>query len=154
MILQLEQNSGRLNRLAGHYGAQLVTKEWMQPTNGLHEIFLATVKQQNLASSPFVCVYPVHRPDKQWTLLAINKHPRRTARLNVQFNLSRAERAVTFAGQVELIQFSPQQYAWHDAGPNGHPIRSLPPRHFSRETSQFYDLPPYSLTVLRGKLPN
>ena len=154
MILQLEQNSERLNRLAGYYGAQLVTKEWMQSTNGLHEIFPATVKQQNLASPPFVCVYPMHRPDKQWALLAINKHARRTARLNVQFNLSRAERPVTFAGQVELIQFSPQQYAWHDAGPNGHPIRSLPPRHFSREASQFYDLPPYSLTVLRGKLPN
>src|SRR5947207_7713276 len=96
MILQLEQNSERLNRLAGYYGAQLVTKEWMQSTNGLHEIFPATVKQQNLASPPFVCVYPMHRPDKQWALLAHNKHPRRTARLNVQFNLSRAERPVTF----------------------------------------------------------
>jgi hypothetical protein len=72
----------------------------------------------------------------------------------VQFKLSDADYPVTFAGQVELIQFSPQQYAWHADGPNGHPIRSLPPVRFTQEASSFYDLPPYSLTVLRGKLPN
>ena len=154
MILQLERNGKRLNRLAGYYGAQLVTQEWMQPTKELHEIFPVTVKHRGAASSPFISVYAVHRPDKQWALLAINKHPKRTARLNVQFNVFGAERPVLFIGQVELIQFSPQQYAWHADGSNGHPNRSLPPRHFSREASPFYDLPPYSLTVLRGKFPD
>jgi hypothetical protein len=154
MMLQLNPKNDQLNRLSAYYAAQLIAKEWMQPTNETHEIFPVTLKQQRSTSQSAVTMYAVHRPDNQWALLAINKHPRRTARLNVQFNLSRAERPVTFAAQVELIQFSPQQYAWHDDGPNGHPIRSLPPRHFSREASQFYDLPPYSLTVLRGKLPD
>jgi len=154
MMLQLNPKNDQLNRLSAYYAAQLIAKEWMQPTNETHEIFPVTLKQQRSTSQSAVTMYAVHRPDNQWALLAINKHPRRTARLNVQFNLSRAERPVTFAAQVELIQFSPQQYAWHDDGPNGHPIRSLPPRHFSREASQFYDLPPYSLTVLCGKLPD
>jgi hypothetical protein len=143
-----------VNRLAGYYGAQLVAKEWMQPTNELHEIFPVTVSQLSSASSRLVSVYAVHRPDKQWALLAINKHPKRTARLNVQFNFSQAERPTRFAGQLDLIQFSPQQYTWHADGPNGHPLRSLPPEHFSREASSSYDLPPYSLTVLRGNLPS
>jgi hypothetical protein len=55
---------------------------------------------------------------------------------------------------VDVIQFSREQYVWHDDGPNGHPIRSLPPAHFTQEASSFYDLPPYSLTVLRGKFPD
>jgi F5/8 type C domain len=154
MILQLEKNSERLNRLAGYYGAQVITKEWMQPINEMHEIFPVTVKQQGSASSSPVSVYAVHRPDKQWALLAINKSSRRTARLNVQFKFSDADRPVTFAGQVDLIQFSPQQYAWRANGPNGHPARSLPPKHFSLEASSSYDLPPYSLTVLRGRVPD
>jgi hypothetical protein len=154
MILQLKRNGERLNRLAGYYGAQLVTKEWMQPTNELHEIFPVTVKQKGSASSSPVSVYAVRQPDKQWALLAINKQPKRTARLSVQFKSSDAQRPVTFAGQVELIQFSSQQYAWRSDGPNGHPIRSLPPARFTREASSTYELPPYSLTILRGKLPD
>jgi hypothetical protein len=140
--------------LAGYYGAQLVAKEWMQPTNELHAIFPVTVKQRSSASSRLVSVYAVRRPDKQWALLAINKNPKHTARLHVQFNFSEAKRSITFAEHVDVIQFSPQQYAWHADGPNGHPVRSLPPKHFSREAFSSYDLPPYSLTVLRGELPN
>jgi hypothetical protein len=154
MILQLERNSERLKRLAGYYGAQLVTQEWMQPNKELHEIFPVTVKHRGAASSPFISAYAVYRPDKQWALLAINKHPKRIGGLNVQFNFSGGDRPVTFAGQVEVIQFSPRQYAWHADGANGHPIRSLPPAHFTREASSTYELPPYSLTVLRGKLPD
>jgi hypothetical protein len=151
MILQLPRAGERLNRLAGYYCAQLVTEEWMQPGNELHEIFPVTVDPQSRKS--LVSVYAVHRPDKQWALLAINKNPRRAARLSVQFKFSGADRPVTFAGQVELIQFSSEQYAWHADGPNGHPLRSLPPKHFSREASSSYDLPPYSVTVLHGNLP-
>jgi hypothetical protein len=99
-------------------------------------------------------VYAVRRPDKQWALLAINKHPNRTAQLNVGFKIPGAPQLVPFRGQVEVIQFSRQQYAWHDDGPNGHPIRSFPPAHLTQKASSFYDLPPYSLTVLRGKVPD
>ena len=154
MMLQLNPKSDQLNRLSGYYTAQLITKEWMQPTNETQEIFPVTIKQTNSASSRIVTVYALRRADKQWSLLAINKHPKRAAVLNVRFNIHGAQQPAGFVGQVELIQFSRQQYAWHDDGPNGHPIRSLPPARFTREASSSYELPPYSLTVLRGKLPN
>jgi hypothetical protein len=165
MILQLNPKSDQLNRLSGYYAAQLLTKEWTQPTNEKHDIFPVTIKQikdgvhgvprpTKLKSSSPVTVYVVHRPDQQWALLAINKHPNRAARLNVQFNIPGTQQPVSFAGQVEVIQFSRQQYAWHDDGPNGYPIRSLPPARFTRKASSLYDLPPYSLTVLRGKVPD
>ena len=103
---------------------------------------------------PTVTAYAVRRPDKQWALLAINKNPKRVARLKVEFNIPGAKQPLSFVGQIEVIQFSRQQYAWHEDGPNGHPIRSLPPAQFTREASASYELPPYSLTVLRGSLPD
>ena len=153
MMLQLNPHNNQVNRLSAYYAAQLVTQEWMQPTSEPHEMFRATAKQAKPKSSPAVSVYAVHRPDKQWALLAINKHPNRTARLNVQFDVPGAHQPIDFVDQVEVIQFSRQQYTWHADGPNGHPIRSLPPARFTREGSSSCELPPYSLTVLRGKLP-
>ncbi len=154
MILQLNPKWDQLNRLSAYHAAQLITKEWMQPTSDSHDIFPVTIKQEKPTSSPAVTVYAVRRPDKQWALLAINKHPKHAAQLNVQFNIPGARQPVRFVGQVEVIQFSRQQYAWHDDGPNGHPTRSLPPARFTAEGSSTYELPPYSLTVLRGKVPD
>jgi hypothetical protein len=154
MILQLNPKGVQLNRLSAYYAAQLITKEWMQPISKPHDMFPVTIKQEKPTSSPAVTVYAVRRPDKQWALLAINKHPKHAAQLNLQFNIPGARQPVRFGGQVEVIQFSRQQYAWHDDGPDGHPIRSLPPARFTREGSSTYELPPYSLTVLRGKLPD
>jgi hypothetical protein len=152
MILQLNPNSDQLNRLSGYYAAQLINKEWMQPTNETHDIFRVTIKPSRPTLASVVSVYAVRRPDKQWSLLAINKDPRRTARLNVQFDLSEAQQQVSFAGDVDVIQFSREQYQWYNDGPNGYPIRSLQPMHFTKKAGASYDLPPYSLAVLRGKL--
>ncbi len=152
MMLQLRPKSDQLNRLSVYYATQLLTKEWMQPVNETHEMFRVTMNQTKPRSSSVVTAYAVRRPDKKWSLLAINKDPNRTARLGVEFNLPNANQPASFVGQVEVLQFSREQYAWHAAGPNGHPIRSLPPVRLTREAAS-YDLPPYSLTVLRGNLP-
>ena len=109
-------------------------------------------RRARLVPRPTVTAYAVRRPDKQWALLAINKDPKRAAQLNVEFTLPGAKQPLSFVGRVEVIQFSRQQYAWRDDGPNGHPIRSLPPAQYTREASASYQLPPYSLTVLRGRL--
>ena len=163
MMLQLNPNNDQLNRLSAYHAAQLITKEWMQPVNETHDLFPVTVTQRKdgvhgvtrpttpTSSSP-VTVYAVRRPDKQWALLAINKDGKRTARLDVQFNLVKAGQQVSLAGDVDVIQFSRKQYLWHDDGLNGYPLRSFPPAHVTQKAAQFYDLPPFSLTVLRGKL--
>jgi hypothetical protein len=154
MMLQLNPNTDQLNRLSGYHAAQLITKEWMQPTNEIHEIFPVTITGQKETSPRIITVYAVRRPDKQWALLAINKDPNRAARLAVQFKLPGTQRQVSFAGDVDVIQFSREQYVWHDDGPNGYPSRSLSPARFTRKASSLYDLPPYSLTILRGRLPD
>ena len=128
----------------------------MQPVNEPHEMFPVTIKEtkNGQRALPALTAYAVRRPDNQWALLAINKDPKRTAELNVQFKISHEQETVSFVGQVEVIQFSRAQYAWHAAGPNGRPIRSMPPTRFTREASAAYELPPYSLTILRGNVAN
>jgi hypothetical protein len=158
MMLQVNPNSDQLNRLSGYYAAQLLTQEWMQPTNETHEIFPVAINETKNgahgATRPTVTAYAVRRPDKQWALLAINKSPKRAAQLNVQFKIPGAQQPVSFVGKVETIQFSRAQYAWHADGPNGYPTRSLPPSHLTLEASSSCDLPPYSVTVLRGRVPD
>ncbi len=154
MMLQLNPNLDQLNPLSGYHAAQLINKEWMQPTNETQEIFPVTTKPIKPALSSVISVYAVRRPDKQWALLAVNKDPNRAVRLTAQFKFSNGQPQVSFAGDVDVIQFSREQYLWHDDGANGHPIRSLPAAHFARKASSFYELPPYSLTILRGRLPD
>jgi len=152
MMLQLNPNSDQLNQLSAYHAGQLINKEWMQLINETHDIFRVIIKPSASTRSSVVSVYAVRRPDQQWALLVINKDTTRSARLTVHFNLTETHRKVTFAGDVDVIQFSHEQYLWHDDGPNGRPLRSLPPTRFTQKASSFYDLPPYSLTVLRGGL--
>ncbi len=156
MMLQLNPKNDELNRLSAYHAARLLTKEWMQPVNEQHEIFPVAIKETKSDAQTVmrhtVTAYAVRRPDKQWALLAINKNPKRAAQLNVEFTLPGAKQPLSFTGQVEVIQFSRAQYAWRDNGSKGHPVRSLPPAQLTRDASGSYQLPPYSLTVLRGKI--
>ena len=149
MMLQMSAAGEKLNRLSTYYSAGMINKEWMQATNNAHEIFQVSIEPSDSAIS----VYAVRRPDKQWALLAVNKDPSRAAKLDMRFKFSGARPPVAFTGKIDIIQFSRQQYLWRDDGTNGRPIRSMPPAHFRREASPFYELPPYSLSVLRGHVP-
>ena len=147
MMLQLDGN--KLNRLSTYYSARLLTQEWMQPVDGLHTI-APVVWEQNKSA---VTAYAVHRPDNQWAILAINKDPRRSAALTTSFKLSTTRPPVAFSGKIDVIQFSRREYAWQQNGANGHPLRSLPPAHFQRDAASPCTLPPFSITILRGYLP-
>src|SRR5258708_20376397 len=106
MMLQLTPKSDQLNRLSTYYAAQLMTKEWMQPTKETHEIFTGTITEAKNGAHgvtrPTVTAYAVRRPDKQWALLAINKDPKRAAQFNVEF-IPGAKQSLSFVGQVQVI---------------------------------------------------
>jgi hypothetical protein len=146
MMLQLDNKRGALNRLATWYGARMLSHDWMQPVDRVHEVFEVTTSYSALT------VYALRRPDGQWALLAVNKDPRRTVLFHPEFQFAKAQGLVSFAGEVELIQFSAEQYLWKDDGPDGHPVRSRPPAQTRLPASIPCQLPPYSLSVLRGHL--
>ena len=156
MMLQLSPKGDQLNRLSAYYSAQLLMKEWMQAGKEPHDIFPVTINKKGNSNPGImrlaVTAYAVRRPDKQWALLLINKDPKRSAQVNVQFKIPGVQQLGSFVGKVETIQFSRAQYVWHADGPDGHPIRSLPPTYFTQDGLSSCELPPYSLSVLRGKI--
>ena len=146
MMLQMLNADKKLNRLSMYYSARLITKDWMQWVAETHEVYPVTIEPENAG----VTAYAVRRPDKQWALLTINKDPQRSAQLRVQFTSSSGTSVETFAGKVDITQLSRAQYRWQDDGPNGRPILSNPLARTQRAASQYYELPPYSVSVLRG----
>jgi hypothetical protein len=143
MMLQISSADKKPNRLSTYYSARLLTNDWMQWVTKTHEVYPVTIEPDNAG----VTAYAVRRPDKQWALLAVNKDPNRSAQLNVQFTGASVD---TFTGKVDIAQFSRQQYRWQEDGPNGRPLVSNLPSHVQRAASRYYELPPYSVSVLRG----
>ena len=148
MMLQMLNTDKKLNRLSMYYSARLITKDWMQWVAETHEVYPVTIEPENAS----VTAYAVRRPDQEWALLAINKDPQRSAQLGVQFASSSGISVDRFIGKVDIAQFSREQYRWQDDGPNGRPTLSSPPSHAQRAASQYYELPPYSVSVLRGHI--
>jgi len=148
MMLQMLNTDKKLNRLSMYYSARLITNDWMRSVAETHEVYPVTFEPGNAA----VTAYAVRRPDKEWALLTINKDPQRSAQLGVQFTSSSGIFVERFIGKVDIAQFSREQYRWQDDGPNGRPTLSNPPVHTRRAASQYYELPPYSVSVLRGRV--
>lgn len=146
MMLQLDPNGGEPNRLATYHSTRLLMNDWLG--EGSHEIFPVMVEP----NASTIAAYAVRRPDGQWSILAINKNPKRSASFAVQFKFSNVPARAIFSGKIDIFQFSRAQYVWRDYGPNGHPIRSLPAGHSEQNAAASYTLPPYSLTVIRGKI--
>src|SRR4030095_11923173 len=148
MMLQRLNTDRKLNRLSMYYSARLITRDWMEWVAQTHEVYPVMIAPDKTV----VTAYAVRRPDKQWALLAVNKDPTRSVQLGVQFTSSSGMSIDRFIGKVDLARFSREQYRWQDDGPNGRPILNNPPRHIQRVASQYHELPPYSVSVLRGHI--
>lgn len=152
-MMFLERDAGPPARLATYWGARMTTEEWAEPGRGAalpHQLFAVDVSPP--AGAPRVAAYAVHRPDGQWAVMLINKDPSRSATVRLRF--SDGDRQAAFAGPAELYRFGRAQYAWRAAGPAGAPVRSRPPEHLRVPGEADVALPPWSLTVVRGRIPH
>lgn len=139
MLFLLGDNDRITYRMATYYGAKLLTQEWAQPGDGVHQLF------QTQTGDPFVNAYGVLRPDDRWSILLVNKHTEGAEDVEIKIADSH------FAGEVEVYQYSRKQYR---LGPANVPVLDLPPEHRVVQGAEgtTFNLPPYSLTVLRGKV--
>jgi hypothetical protein len=136
------------------FAAQLLTQEWAQPKDAEHLLYRAASDLRDSAGHVLVTAYALHRPDGQWSLMLINKDHDHSQRVSVLFQDKDANRTSSFAGQVTMITFGKAQYRWHSdrkkgqADPDGPPVRVRVNAHHDTK----YDLPPATITVLRGAL--
>jgi len=155
MLFSMDDVGNITHRFATYFGARLLTREWTAPSGRWHEIYPATSDIKNGQGEALVTAYAVHRPDGLWSLLLINKDPTRSYKVQVRF-LNEATSAVSaLRGLIDVYQFSNAQYQLNDDLKNPYPIKTDPPAHTVMQTDQpgLFELPAYSLTVIRGAGP-
>lgn len=129
------------------YGAWLLTHAWAQAGHGEHRIWPAAASVRDAKGRPLVSAYTVQRPDGQWALMLVNRDPKAAHAASLDFKGARG-----FAGPVEVWTYDRSRYAWKDAGQQSRPSLDLPPRRRRQAGARPVVLPPWSLTVVRGRL--
>ena len=155
MLFSMDEKGNISHRFATYFGARLLAQEWLQPGDGMHEVYPATSDVRDADGNELITAYAVHRPDGLWSVLLINKDPKRSYETTVSFRQAGANRG--FDGQVEFFQYSSKQYLLSGPRNNPYPIKADEPKHrviesFSSRPSPI-SLPPYSLTVVRSRGP-
>jgi len=144
LAMFLRDRSGRPGgRLATYHAARMLTEQWVQPVDKPHEVYPVS------SDNPSVRAFGVHRPDGQWAVLLINKNPEQAVEVELQFQVESGG-SRPWSGSAELYQFSRAQYVWQADGDKGRPVKSEPAEHRTVNGSRVR-LPPYSLSVIRGR---
>lgn len=139
---------------AQYYASRLITREWVQPGDGVHEMFSATSDLTDGAGEQLVVAYPLHRPDGEWSLLLVNRDESNAHAVRVNFLITDASRPSFFEGPVRMMTFGSEQYVWHSNGANSNADPDNPPVESSAPggADAVYTLPRASVTVLRSKV--
>lgn len=156
MLFSMNDDGTIGHRFATYFGARLLTQEWLQPGDEVHEIYPATSNVRNTDGEELITAYAVHRPDGLWSVLLINKDPKRAFQTNVVFRNPLTRFTFGFRGRVDTFQYSSKQYLLGGPPNNPYPTRADEPEHqvvqsWTQDGRQV-SLPPYSLTVVRGAL--
>src|SRR5439155_7536538 len=104
------------------------------------------------SGNELVTAYAVHRPDDLWSVLLINKDPKRAFDVNLLFRNGGSEGARNFAGDLDVYQYSNKQYELGGPANNPYPVKAEEPEHRVIQTFSRISLPPYSLTIIRGSV--
>ncbi len=154
MLFSMDDRGNIVHRFATYFGARLLTQEWLQPGDKPHEIYRAVSNVRNADGEELITAYAVHRPDGLWSVLLINKDPKRAYHASVIFQNALQRQSSRFKGQVDVFQFSGVQYQLNSDPNNPYPVKAEPPIHSSLTASESrsINLPAYSLTVIRGTL--
>lgn len=136
------------------FATQLITQEWAEPKDAEHLQYLATSDIKDGQGHTLVTAYALHRPDGQWSLMLVNKDHDHSHSVRVVFHDAEANHDSHFTGHMTMITFGKKQYQWHPDRKKGYADPDGPPETFKLDANEGtnYELPPASLTVLRGAL--
>lgn len=150
-MLFLGDDNGKIKyKTAAYFGARLTMREWLESAGGEHQLFAAAMNTKNERDKSTIAAYAVKRPDQKWAVIMLNKGSKNTRTINVDFEDEKSEKS--FKGDVDFYQFSGKQYQW--SAKLARPTKSEPPEHriINLTNSKNIQLPPFSLTVLRGNI--
>jgi hypothetical protein len=165
-----------------YLATQVITQEWVQPVDKIHKLYKAASNVLDKNGNALITVYPVLRPDGQWSVMLINKEENNGHSVRVAFYDPATGQRRFFTGTVDRVVFGAAEYKWHpdpvsatdkaqpsgdgeeddDAPPSparshrsGHADPDGPPSKAAVAgvgADTLYDLPKASIVVLRGNL--
>jgi hypothetical protein len=149
MMLQFYDN-WNLRPLAAFYAARLVNEHWVLKGGGNHTVYTATSDIHNSKGQPLVTAYPLRRPDGTLSVLLFNKDPNRTLKVRLMHKTNGGQEVIK--GDLELDQYSAEQYVWHPTPGQkngGYPDPSQPPssKVIHADNNATFTLPPRSISV-------
>ncbi|MHB1313493.1 MAG: discoidin domain-containing protein, partial [Gemmatimonadaceae bacterium] len=144
MLFLADERRRISDRVATFHGARLLTREWVSPRGGEHEMFAAESDARDADGNELLSAYVVRRPDGTWSTLLVNKDPVHAYRVTIRLAGAGAP-----AGRRTVLSYSGAQYAWRADGAQGRPARNSPPQRRVLARGAALQVPPYSLTVVR-----
>jgi hypothetical protein len=137
-----------------YFATELVTQEWAQPVDAVHDIVPATSDVLDPRGNALVTAYGLHRPDGQWAVLLVNKSKAHAATVTVDFHDGSDASDHSFTGPVTQVSFGAASYHWHAHRVNGfaRPDGPLTTSTVPAGAGVVYTLPRASITVLRGAI--
>jgi F5/8 type C domain len=137
-----------------YFAARLINLEWVKPGLDLHHCHRAATDLRDAAGHELLAVYPVRRPDDEWSLMIVNRDQGNARRVRVEFEDHETHRQLSFAAGVRMVTFGSEQYRWHDDGKNSHADPDGPPATMTIAGGKdaTFTIPKASLTILRGKV--
>jgi hypothetical protein len=138
-----------------YYASRLINLEWVRHGAGEHKLFAAWADLKDGAGHTLITAYPVEQPNRDWSVMIINKDQSNAHKVRVSFD-DGSGAAKSFAGPVTVVTFGSDQYVWHSLGAKSHPDPNHPPVTTTMPvgTQLSFTLPKASVTILRGKTEN
>jgi hypothetical protein len=139
-------------KLPTYYAAQLLTKEFFGPADGVHALYPVRIGTTPKDQPTTLAAYAVHRPDGLWAVLVLNKDPARSQTISATFESGGSEARKGWLGPHEIVHYSPSQYRWKPNKDDGRPLFSNPPVQSRTENAKplSITLPPMSITIIRA----
>lgn len=147
MLFGRNEKGKILYKTAAYYGLKMLTQYWATPAAKPVTMYPTSINKINNKISS----YALYCADSSWSLLLINKDPLKPMNIHIKIFNDNMDSAILLNSPVTIYQYSPRQYKWKENGYYGHPVLNLPPIKKANPASQV-NLPPYSLTIIRGKV--
>ncbi len=144
-MFDADVNANIRARTAQYFAGRMLTREWVVPGDGEHELFKATV--HGAGRDGLLSAYAVRRPDALWSVMIVNKDSRPHS-VAIAFGGKRFNQMVT------RTTFGSAQYVWRSNDAQSHPDPNDPPATTTMKanTAGVYTIPAQSITVLRGRI--
>jgi hypothetical protein len=156
MLFSMDDEGRIEHRFATYFAAKLLTQQWVTPGNKPHEIYSANSDVKDESGNQLITAYALRRPDGLWSVMLINKDPKRAFTAKLVFHRDRDERGVTMKPPIDIYQYSQAQYQLGGPAKDPYPTRAREAAHkvirATRSEQPVIVVPPYSMTIVRGNL--